>query len=122
MSGFVMYIEGGTQGAETEWLTNTIKSFLVYVPGKTKPQIHYRLPLIGACCRAAWVLAAGFPNPKNSRVQNIEAVLRRTRGKCYPKVNTRRVCKFDTRTFYARAFVQDYILNHNEQSPCKTKL
>ena len=116
-------LEGGTQRAETEWLTHTIKTFLVYVPGKAKPKFHYRLPLVGDCCRAAWVLAVGFPNPRNSRVQNIEAVLRRTQGKPEIEAKPRRqVRKYDTRTFYARAFVEEYILTNSQESPCRTKL
>jgi len=96
-----------------------IKSFIVFREGKKKPQFQYHLPYIGQCCRTAWVTAVGFPNPRNSRIQNIEAVLRRNRGKYLTKVK-RNVSKFDTRTFYAKAFLEDYICTHHQDSPCRT--
>lgn len=62
-----------------------IKRFLVYQEGTQKPRVCYHLPLIGDCCRVAWVLAAGFPNPRNSRIQGIEASLRRGEACCQQK-------------------------------------
>ena len=120
-TAYVLLTLGGTRNSDTEWLVHQIKSFLVFEEGKKKPRFQYRLPLIGNCCRPTWVLAVGFPNARNSRVSNIEAVLRRNRGKYLRKVK-RQSGKFDTRSFYARAFLEQYIRTHNQFSPCRTAL
>ena len=115
----IFHTIGGTQHSETEWLVETIKSNLVFVEGQPKPLIRYHLPIIGNCCRSAWVLGAGFPNPRNGRVGSIEAVLRRHRGKFVRKLK-RTTGRFDTRTNYAIAFLEEHILTHCHYSPCRT--
>ena len=115
----LVFYAGGTRNSDTQWLVDQIKSFIIYREGQKKPTFQYRLPYIGECCRPAWVTAVGFPNPRNSRVHNIEAVLRRNRGKFVTKVK-RNVSKFDTGTFYAKAFLEEYICTHHQDSPCRT--
>ena len=56
----------GSEG-ENEFLFAKLNEFRVD-DGKGKPIFQYRLPGEGMVCRAAWILAAGFPNRNNSRV------------------------------------------------------
>jgi len=95
---------------------------VVIVEGKKKPTIKYRLPLIGGCCRTAWVLAAGFPNLRNSRVQGIEAKLRKYAGRLPKKQTKAKLLRWNTRTNYAKAFLQQYALLHSQKSPSCTTL
>jgi len=112
---------GGSQSADTKWLETEIQKFVVVVPSKKKPLIKYRLPLIGGCCRGAWVLGAGFPNPRNSRVQSIEAKLRKFGGKLPKRQNKAKVFRWNTRTNFARAFLTEYAILHSQRSPsCAT--
>ena len=108
---------GGSQSAETKWLEAEIQKFVVVVPNKKKPQIKYRLPLIGGCCRAAWVIGAGFPNPRNSRIQGIEAKLRKNGGRLPKRTTKQKVYRWNTRTNFARAFLTEYALMHSQRSP-----
>lgn len=108
---------GGSQSADTKWLEAEIQKFVVVVPAKKKPLIKYRLPLIGGCCREAWVLSAGFPNPRNSRVQSIEAKLRKFGGKIPKKTTKQKVYRWNTRTNFARAFLTEYVFLHSQRSP-----
>ena len=108
---------GGSQSADTKWLEAEIQKFVVVVPNKKKPQIKYRLPLIGGCCRAAWVIGAGFPNPRNSRVQAIEAKLRKFGGKLPKRQTKQKVYRWNTRTNFARAFLTEYAFLHSQRSP-----
>ena len=100
---------------ETEWVRKQLLGFAVRIAGKTKPQFHYTLPLIGNVCRAAWVLTAGFPNPNNSRVRRLEAEIRNP-DLLHGQISCR-VHKKITRTSYANAFLTNYVLKHSERSP-----
>ena len=108
---------GGSQSAETKWLEQEIQKFLVVVAGKKKPSIKYRLPLIGGCCREAWVIGAGFPNPRNSRIQGIEAKLRKNGGRLPKRTTKQKVYRWNTHTNFARAFLTEYALMHSQRSP-----
>ena len=85
-----------------------------------KTKFEYRLPFIGDLCRHAWVLTAGFPNPHNSRVREIEADIRNPARllKKKKKVSTH-VPKLCNRGMYATAYIEEYILKH---SPVNTEL
>ena len=89
--------------------------------GSRKPKFQYRLPLIGPVCRTAWVLAAGYLNPKTSRIVQNEARIRK--GFKAPKVrkSSRRLDLLN-QTTYMHAFMRDYILKHAQRSPSDTIL
>ena len=70
----------------------------------------------------AWVLAAGFPNPRNRRVQGIEAKLRKYAGRLPKKQTKAKLLRWNTRTNYAKAFLQQYALLHSQKSPSCTTL
>ena len=113
------FVSGG-RTAERRWIVDQISKFSVCVEGKKKPEIHYRLPLVGKCCRAAWVQVAGFPNPRNSRVTSIEALVRDP-SKRNP-IHKKRNVPFETRTNYCKAFLANYIWLHSQQSPATSDL
>ena len=114
---------GGNVVGEKEWLRHQLQSFAVQKPGAKKPKFHYRLPLIGDVCRGGWLLAVGFPSIKNSRIANLEAeirnphLLRHTQQKC-----RKRPQKLLTRTEFAVAFLEEYILTHSQHSPSSAVL
>lgn len=111
----------GGRPVEKIWIEKQVSSFTVSIEGKKKPKIQYRLPLIGNCCRAAWVLSAGFPNPRNSRITAIEAIVRDPTKLKMPAVPTRKT-PFATRSNFCRAFLSDYIWLHSQQSPSTSDL
>ena len=107
---------------ENDWLFWQLRNFCVEVPSK-KPAFQYRLPLIGNVCKSAWVLCAGFPNPKNSRIQRFECSIRRGRTcASFERRGSRQNLFRFTRTNYAKAFLREYILQNSERSPVTTEL
>ena len=105
---------------ETPWVFDQLLNFAVS-SGHRKPKFKYRLPLVGRVCRAAWVLAAGYPNPRTSRILQNEARIRSGfRAPKEPK-NSRRLDLLN-RTTYMRAFLRDYCLKHGQSSPTDTIL
>lgn len=111
----------GGRNLERQWLHKQVASFAVSVEGKKKPKIQYRLPLVGNCCRAAWILSAGFPNPKNKRVLGIEALVRKHQMTPLP-LSTKRRIPFATGENFCRAFLTEYIWLHSQQSPSTSDL
>lgn len=121
--GKLLCLHAGGRSVEKIWITNQVTSFTVSVDGKKKPKIQYRLPLVGYCCRAAWILSAGFPNPRNSRITAIEAIVRDpSKQNKMPVPTGRSMTPFATRTNYCRAFLSDYIWLHSQQSPATSDL
>lgn len=88
--------------------------------GLTRVKFEYRLALVGNVCRQAWVVAAGFPNPENSRIRRVEAAIRRgdkKRGQHYNKITD-----LVTRGQYGTAFLEEYVLQNSQRSPVTTDL
>jgi len=117
---------GGNTTAEREWLRQQLTGFVVKIAGKKKPKFQYRLPLIGNICRSAWILAAGFPDRKNSRIAILEAEIRNPTLRA-ARINGKRMLSFPcktvlTRTQFAVAFLEEYILHHSQRSPSSPDL
>ena len=114
----ILLFAAGTVAGEKQWLRHQLQSFAVQKPLTKKPKFHYRLPLIGEVCRGAWLLAAGFPCTKNSRIANLEAeirnphLLRHTEKRFHKRPE-----QVLTRTEFAVAFLEEYILTHSQRSP-----
>ena len=113
---------GGSTSAESKWLRNQLKNFTVKKNPKKKPKFEYRLPFIGGVCRHAWVLAAGFPNPNNSRIRAIEAEIRNPAKSRQKHIYARRNARSALRGMHAIAFIEDYILRNSQRSPASTDL
>lgn len=119
----ILLFAGGNVAGEKEFLRHQLQSFAVQKAGALKPKFHYRLPLIGDVCRGAWLLAAGFPCTKNSRIANLEAeirnphLIRHTERKFSVRPE-----KLLTRTQFAVAFLEEYILTHSQRSPSSAVL
>ena len=111
---------GGTRRGDKQWLQNKIKNFAVVVDGKKKPKFQYHLPLLGKCCRSGWILAVGMSNPKNARVQSIEAAIRKGNPTTVKKKSVPKA--FFTRTNHAKAFIEEFMLLHCQKSPSATLL
>ena len=117
-----MCVEG--KEGDTIWLFAQILSFgEVLVPG-SKPKFYYRLPKVGGVCRSAWVLAAGFTNPNNSRVRGLEARIRKgiTQAPVLKSTAKNKTGKVLDKTKYARSFLCEYALKHSQRSPVSTSL
>ena len=120
-------IAGGSNTLEREWLRQRLLGFTVKIAGKKKPRFQYKLPLIGDVCRGAWILAAGFPHKLNSRIATLEAEIRnpalraaRAHRTSLPKAASGTLTL--TRTQFAVAFIEEYILQHSQRSPSATNL
>lgn len=113
---------GRLLNSDTMWLKKQIESFVVHDPAKKKPGFRYHLPIIGPCCRAAWVLAAGFKNAKNSRVTSLEAKIRSGNCGVVSKKRHPNTTNFATRSNFAKAFIEEYIWLHSQKSPSNGNL
>ena len=119
-------LSGGLPGGDKDWIRTQLKSFVVQVPNKKKPKFEYRLPIVGKCCKKAWMLAVGFPSGKNTRVATIAGQIRDP-SKATSSVASdtfRRYTqkKVITRTQYAESFLCEYILTHSQRSPSGTDM
>ena len=117
---------GGSTTAERNWLRQRLSEFVVKIPGKKKPKFQYKLPLIGDTCRPAWILAAGFPTKKNSRIAILEAeirnpALRKAHNNGASFLGSTSTIAL-TRSQFAVAFLEEYILKHSQRSPSSTDL
>ena len=102
------------------WLFCTCHSkwhyFGTVVAGNTK--FRYFIPGLGPVCRTAWLLTAGF-GARNNRVEKFETKIRR--GTVYlPKPQTKK--QVGSRTLYAEAFLNEYILHNSQRSPVTNDL
>ena len=110
----------GGASAENEFLYNKLNNFRVDSPDASiKPKFAFTLPGLGEVCRAAWILAVGFPNRNNSRVRMLEARIRR--GQPAPSRDGRNPLVGLTNTSYVYAFLQHYILKNSQPSPVTTE-
>lgn len=109
---------------ESPWIFSQLSAFSVPSLVGKKTKFAYRLPGVGAVCRQAWILAAGFPNPNNSRIRSLEKDIRKgvqTHARNIT-AETYRKRKVLTATAYAKAFLHAYILGNSEASPSNTEL
>ena len=109
---------------ESPWIFGQLSAFSVPSLVGEKTKFAYRLPRVGAVCRQAWILAAGFPNPNNSRIRSLEKDIRKgvqTHARNIT-AETYRKRKVLTATAYAKAFLHAYILGNSEASPSNTEL
>ena len=111
----------GGRALAREWIHVQMRSFIVSVVEGKKQKIQYGLPLVGNCCRAAWILSASFPNPRNSRVTAIEAIVRDPSKQKNISLSCHKV-SFQTRTNYCRTYLMEYIWLHSQQSPSTSDL
>ena len=117
---------GGNNTAEREWLRQKLRSYAVHISGRKKPKFQYKLPLVGDVCRSAWILCAGFPGRKNARIAILEAEIRN------PSLRTQRIQKKTldsnncnhaiSRSQFATAFLEEFILQNSQRSPSSTEL
>ena len=86
------------------------------VAGKT--EFHYSIPGVGAVCKTAWLLAAGF-GARNNRVDNLEKEIRQGLLHLPGATSSKFV---SSNTLYAEAFCTAYILANSQRSPCTNDL
>lgn len=104
---------------ENEYIFAKLSEFTVDPEHGGKPIFEFRLPSIGIVCREAWILALGFPNRNNSRVRNLEALIRRGQPLPPPRKKIKRGI---TSSELGQAFLINYILKHSQRSPVTTDL
>ena len=113
-----MFYVAGKDG-ENEFIFTKLNEFRVDNDHGAKPTFQYRLAGVGLVCREAWIMCAGFPNRNNSRVRNLEAIIRR--GETIEPRKTRKFTGLNSTT-HAVAFLTDYVLKNSQRSPVSTDL
>ena len=109
---------------ESKWLFHKVLAFKKPSQLGRKCRFQYHLAGFGNVCRAAWLLACGFPNPNNSRVRRMEALIRRGVKQLPPRKVPGPRAKVSRFWLYehAVAFLANYVLTHSEHSPVSPTL